>query len=123
MLIEALLLAGLAIGGLAVVAFWDEIVNWFKNLVASIKQKIEEIKSRLKKFVHAMGAFIENVQNGYAEFKHKLYTKENGEYYEETTRRQIPKKEIPAKFLAKMNAMEEADVTEEAEEEFGLELN
>ena len=27
------------------------------------------------------------------------------------------------KFLAKMNAMEEADVTEEAEEEFGLELN
>lgn len=124
MIIEALIAAGVVIGGLAVVAFWNEIVNWFKALVSKIKQVIEEIKTKIKKFLYAMGAFIEDLQNGMVEFKHKLYTKENGEYYEETTKKRIEKKELPAKIRAKLEAQEEEiDVTEELEEECELELN
>ena len=126
MIIE-LLVAGGIIGGLLIVAYWDEIVSWFKNLVYKIKEKIEEIKARLEekseKFLYAMGAFIEEIKENIAEIKHKLYTRENGEFFEETTRVQIPKNKVPQKYLRIMQTQEETDVTEELEEDTGLILN
>ena len=64
------LLAALAIGGILVVAFWDEIVDWLKKLVAGLRRMFSELK---KKIAHAAGAFIERVERGLAAIRHKLY--------------------------------------------------
>ena len=37
------LLAALAIGGVLVVAFWDDIVDWLRQLVAGLRQMFSEI--------------------------------------------------------------------------------
>ena len=41
-----LLLGALAIGGILVVAFWDEIVDWLKKLVADLRRMFLELKKK-----------------------------------------------------------------------------
>ena len=70
------LLVALGIGGLLLVAFWDEIVDWLKKLVAGLRHMFSELK---KKIAHAAGAFIEREERGLAAIRHKLYYQEQGE--------------------------------------------
>ena len=113
------LLAALAIGGILVVAFWDEIVDWLKNLVAGLRRMFSELK---KKIAHAAGAFIERVERGLAAIRHKLYYQEQGEWIEETTTRKIEESEIPASIRRKIRN-HETEVTDEVEQELQLSLN
>lgn len=113
------LLIGLGIGGLLLVAFWDEIVDWLKKLVAGLRQMFSELK---KKIAHAAGAFIERVERGLAAIRHKLYYQEQGEWIEETTTRKIKESEIPPNIRGKIRN-HETEVTDEVEEELQLSLN
>lgn len=113
------LLAALAIGGVLVVAFWDDIVDWLKQLVAGLRQMFSEIK---KKVAHAAGAFIERVENKLAAIRHKLYYQEEGEWVEETTTRKIKENEIPPNIRRKIHNYE-TEVTDEVEQELALSLN
>lgn len=113
------LLASLAIGSIFVVAFWDEIVDCLKKLVASLRRMFSELK---KKIAHFAGAFIERIERGLAAIRHKLYYKEEGEWIEETTTRKIKESEIPANIRRKLRDYE-TEVTEEVEKELELTLN
>ncbi len=106
--------AALALGGVLVVAYWDEIVNWLKDLIPKVHKMLRSI-------THAAAAFIERVENGLAALRHKLYYKENGQWVEETTTRKIKESEVPASIRRKIGYSEE-EVTEEIEAELGMEL-
>lgn len=114
------LLAALAIGGILVVAFWDEIVDWLKNLVTSLRKMFSGLK---KKVAHAAGVFIQKVEEKLAAIRHKLYYQEAGEWIEETTTRKIKESEIPENIRRKMHKQDETEVTDEMEEEMKLSLN
>ena len=114
-----LLLGALAIGGILVVAFWDEIVDWLKKLVAGLRNMFATLK---KKVAHAAGAFIQRVEKKLAAIRHKLYYQEQGEWIEETTTRKIDESEIPASIRNKIRN-HETEVTDEVEEELQLSLN
>lgn len=113
------LLAALAIGGILIVAFWDEIVDWLKKLVAGLRRMFSQLK---KKVAHAAGAFIQRVERKLAAIRHKLYYQEAGEWVEETTTRKIQESEIPASIRRKISN-HETEVTDEVESELQLSLN
>ena len=113
------LLAALAIGGILVVAFWDDIVNWLKKLAREIKAMFSRIS---KKIAHAVAGFIQRVENGLAAIRHKLYYKEQGQWVEETTTRKIKESEVPPRIRNLISSQEE-DITEELEDELQLSLN
>ena len=52
---------------------------------------------------------------------HKLYYKEDEQWIEETTTRKIPESEVPP-FIRNKGIKKETDITEEMEEELGLEI-
>lgn len=110
---------GALIGGVLLVAFWDEIVDWLKKLVSKLKEVFSSVK---KKIAHAAGAFIQRVENGLAAFRHKLYYKEEGQWVEETTTRKIKESEVPASIRARISEQEN-EVTDEVEAELQLSLN
>ena len=109
------ILATLAIGGVFAVAFWDEIVEWLKKLVADLRRMFSELK---KEIAHAVGAFIERIERGLAAIRHKLYYQEEGAWIEKTTTRKIKESEIPENIRNY-----ETEVTDEVEEELELTLN
>ncbi len=113
------LLAALAVGGILVVAFWDDIVNWLKKLVREIKAMFSRIS---KKIAHAVAGFIQRVENGLAAIRHKLYYKEQGQWVEETTTRKIKESEVPARIRRLISEQEE-EITDELEDELQLSLN
>ena len=113
------ILATLAIGGVFAVAFWDEIVEWLKKLVADLRRMFSELK---KEIAHAVGAFIERIERGLAAIRHKLYYQEEGEWIEKTTTRKIRESEIPENIRRKIRNYE-TEVTDEVEEELELTLN
>ena len=71
------LLAGLAllVGGIIVVAYWDDIVDWLKDFIPKVAQFFRDLP---KKIAHAAGMFIQKVEKGLAAIRHKLYYKEEG---------------------------------------------
>ena len=113
------ILAALAIGGILVVAFWDEIVDWLKKLVNGLRNMFSTLK---QKIAHAAGAFIERVEKKLAAIRHKLYYQEQGEWVEETTTRKIEESEIPESIRRKIRNYE-TEVTDEVEQELQLSLN
>lgn len=113
-----LLLAGI-VGGVLLVAYWNEIVSWLKNLVEKLRSAF---RSMSKKIAHAAAGFVQRVENGLAAIRHKLYYKEEGQWIEETTTRKIDESEVPATIRAKIRWQEE-EVTDELEDELDLTLN
>lgn len=114
------LLAGLAVlvGGVLLVAFWDDIVNWLRDFIPKVVQFFRDLP---KKIAHAAAVFIERVENGLAAIRHKLYYKEEGQWIEETTTRKIKADEVPPNIRRKISAQEE-DITEEMEMELQMEI-
>ena len=114
------LLAGLAgvIGGMIVVHYWDDIVNWLKDFLPKVKEYFENLKTKL---AHAAVMVAEKVKDAYVAIKHKLYYKEEGQWMEQTTTRQISEDEVPPFIRDKIAAQEqEVDITAEIENELQL---
>lgn len=111
------ILAGIV--AVAVFTFWDEIVDWLKKLVNTIKSMFSRV---VKKIAHAAAGFIQRVENGLAAIRHKLYYKEQGQWVEQTTTRKIKESEVPSRIRRLITDQEE-EITDELEEELHLSLN
>ena len=109
---------GAIVGGVALVVYWDEIVNWLKDLVLKIKNWVQSLKQKL---THAAAMFVQKVEGALAAIRHKLYYKEQGQWFEQTTTRKIDESQLPASIKNKLGYSEN-DVTDEMEAELGLEI-
>lgn len=104
------------VGGLlvaAVVACWDEIVEWLSEAVSAIKRFFVGI-------LHATAAFVKKARDKIAKMMHSVFYKEDDKWIEETTTREIPESELPASVRRKLTTRKK-EVTEELEE-LGLEV-
>lgn len=107
-----------AIGGALIVAYWDDIINWLSDFIPKVKEAFQKFKRNV---AHAAAMFVKRVQDGYAKIMHKLYYKENGQWIEETTAKQVKESEVPPNIRRKI-AAQEADITEEIEDELCMEI-
>lgn len=108
------ILVGL-LGGLIVVAFWDEITNWLKEL-------IPKVKAAFSRIAHGAKVFGKRVKNAAVHIIHRLFYRENGKLFEEVTKREIEESELPA-WAAEMIGTQETDITRPMEEELQMTLS
>ncbi len=93
-----------------VVYYWDEIVNWLIRLCDAVKN-----------IAHAAELFAQKVKGELVKLKYILYYKEEGNWVEETTTREIPEKEVPER-LRKTFSKREKNISNDIEQELGLTL-
>lgn len=106
------------LGGMAVVKFWDEIVDWLSKLVSKLKEMLVGLAKGALYGACVVAALVDMAVTA---IKHKLFYKENGNWYEKTTIRQIPASEVPPSIRKRLKRVgQENDVTDEIEAETGL---
>lgn len=115
----AVIVAGL--GGVFLFKNWDKICAWFGAFITKLKTVIKE---KMHGIANAAIIVGERISEAVAEFKHKLFYKEDGKWMEETTKRQVDESEVPPYIRAKIAQQEkeqekEVDVTKEMELELG----
>lgn len=100
-------LVALGVGLVAVVAFWDEIVNWLEDFIP----KVEEV---FRNIAHGAQVIGEKVRSAYVAIKHKIYWQENNKWMEQTTTREVEASEVPPHIRNKvMQQNKAADLTGE----------
>lgn len=111
---------GVLIGGVAIIANWDELVNWFKDFLTKLKAAWNKL---VKAVAHGAIVVIKKITD-YLCFSHKQYYKEQDQWMEKTTTRKVSPEEVPAhiRFRAKTKN-KEYDITEEMEEELQMEIS
>lgn len=116
-----LFLVGLAglVGGALIVAYWDDIVDWLADFLPKVKAAFA---NAVRNIAHAAAMFVQKVKDAYAKIMHKLYYKEEGQWIEETTTREINESEVPPWIRNKISA-QERDMSEEFEQKLNLQLN
>ncbi|MEE3421817.1 MAG: hypothetical protein VZR11_03790 [Succinimonas sp.] len=114
------LLAGLAllVGGILVVTWWDEIVDWLKDFIPKINKFFQDLAQQI---AHAAAIFVERLNEGMVAIRHKLYYKEEGTWMEKTTTRKVKESEVPPFIRDKIRNQEE-NITKEMEQELQLEI-
>ena len=112
-------LIGAAIAAVVVVALWDEIISWLKDLVYRLREAFRELKTNI---MHACAVFAKRVGEAMTAISHKVYYKENRQWMEKTTTRKIQESELPESILNKLFGQREEDITTEMENELGLEI-
>ena len=120
-MLPLLIAAGLAIGGVVIVANWDSIANWLKDFVPKLRAAWNSVRENVPHGARIFGDIIVEGAERLARIIHKLYYKENGQWIEETTTRKVSEDEVPASIRNKINR-KEADITEEIEKELKLEV-
>ncbi len=109
----------------AVVANWDEIVDWFKY---EFLPKLADAWKKFKDAVaHAAKVFADKVLDGgewLVRIIHKLYYKQEGstKWTEQTTTRECPESEVPDWVLAKAQYGRQNDITGRMEQELQMEI-
>lgn len=115
--------AAAAIGTVAVLANWDEIVDWFKKEFLPTLEKLwNDVKTEV---IHAAKVFVDKVlEKGewLVEFIHKLYYKEDNQWYEQTTKRACSEDEVPSWVKEKAKTNKQSDVTDRIEQELQVEI-
>ena len=113
-MVPVAILLGALVGGILVAANWNEVVNWLEDLIPQINEKLAGItKHKAKLFSY--------IQDQVVSVIHKLYYKENGKFYEQTTVREIDESQVPEWAKAELGE-EETDVTDRYKEELQLEI-
>ncbi len=101
------ILAGLAIGGVLVVAFWDEIIDWLNDFIPKVEEAFRDI-------AHGAQVLGERIKTNYVAIKHKLFYQENNKWIEKTTTREVEESEVPPHIREKvMKQKKAADLTGE----------
>lgn len=107
-----------ALAAFAVVACWDEIIAWLSDLVIELKKAYEEFKRNV---LHAAAVFVQRVGEALINISHVLYYKENGQWIEKTTTRQLNNEdELPPSIKAKLYGNKKEEITEEMEKELQM---
>ena len=107
-------LIALGIGALIVAANWDDVVDWLRSFTA-------KVKAALAGLGHAAKLFAQKVKDRFLRIMHRLFYKEDGKWFEETTIREIDESEVPAWALEGVSAQEK-DVTQKYKQELSLTL-
>lgn len=114
-----------SIVAVAIVANWDEIVDWFKY---EFLPKLSEAWKKFKEdVVHAAKVFADKVLDAgewLVRIVHKLYYKQEGSsnWTEQTTTRECPESEVPDWVKAKAQHSKPVDITDRMEQELQMEI-
>ena len=120
-MIPLLIGLGVLIGGALIVANWDEIVDWLHDFIPKLKAAWEKVRDSIPHGARIFGDLVVEGAERLMKIAHKLYYKEDGQWIEQTTTRKIPESEVPP-FIRNKGIKKETDITEEMEEELGLEI-
>ncbi|WP_274362818.1 hypothetical protein [Paenibacillus thermotolerans] len=115
MILTTILVAALATAGAAaVIAFWDDIRSWLKNVV-------KKLNAAVKATLIGIKAFIKRTKEAYVEIIKGYQKDENGQWHMTTETRTVPESEVPPEIRAKAQQMnKEADITNELEKELKM---
>ena len=118
-------LIAIGVGALIVASYWDEIVDWLKRFtreVLAIFKEHQRLKPATKILAMITGnpALAEGLTLAYILY-HRIFYKENGEWYAETTTAKVPPSEVPAWAKSGVNESE-VDVTSRYQRELSLTL-
>ena len=105
-------LIALGVGALVVMACWDDIVDWLRSFTRKVKNFFRNIG-------HAAKIFAQRVRNYMFQVLHRVFFKENGKWFQETTRVEVEESEVPAWAKAGV-ANSETDVTDKYQRELSL---
>jgi hypothetical protein len=120
-MIPLLIGLGVLIGGALIVANWDAIVDWLHDFVPKLKAAWEKVRDSIPHGARIFGDLVVEGAERLMKISHRLYYKKNEQWIEETTTRKIPESEVPP-FIRNKGIKKETDITEEMEEELGLEI-
>lgn len=114
------ILALVALGGVLVVANWDEVVDWLRDIVPKFKAAWERLRPNMPCEVQILGDLVEKALDTLISVIHKIYYREeNGKWMEQTTIREVKESEVPPhireKILKKTRQGEQADISHEME--------
>jgi hypothetical protein len=115
------LLLGLFAVGVLIVANWDDIVNWLKETIPQIISAIRTggLDGGLKVLIYKV---MEEGRKLIGFIQRLFYQREDGQWVERTTEREIGEEEVPEDILAKVKEKEKVDITDEVKEKLELEI-
>ena len=114
------ILAVVALGGVLLVANWNEVVNWLRDFVPKLKKAWEKFRPLVPYEMQLLGDTVVKAAEHLISIIHKLYyQEENGQWMEQTTVREVKESEVPPhireKILRKKRQNEQADICQEME--------
>lgn len=105
-MILQVLLGGMIVAGI-LAAFWDDLLDWLKTAVETVRATVRGIYRGVKVFVQKTGECVKEISKHYSQV---------GEHWEETViKRTIPASEVPEDILMKAYGGQEVDITDELE--------
>lgn len=120
-MIPLLIGLGVLIGGVLVVAYWDEIIDWLDDFIPKLKQAWKQVRPFVPAAAAIYGDLIIEGADTMVKIMHKLYYKENGEWMEQTTTRKVNADNVPAHIRNKIS-YQEADITSTIQPELSVEV-
>ncbi len=105
-------LIAIGVGSLLVVAFWDELVNWFKDFIPKVKNVLKGLHNRAK-------IFAKRVKDTIIRIIHRLFYKKDDKWFEQVTTREVDESEVPEWARA---GTREKDITDKMKEEIKIEI-
>ena len=107
---------GALIGGFFVFANWEEVVGWLNELFPKVKKALADAG-----ILNYVSKLFSSVSESVMRLVNRLYYKENGKFYEQTTTREIDESEVP-EWAREGLSEKETDVTNRYKEEMQLEI-
>lgn len=109
-----------AIAAVAIVAYWDEILDWLGDWIPKIRAAFEALIGvmNIPYGIQILAGlkFLEKM----VKIMQRTYYNENGKWYQETITRELPENEVPADILAKAKKSDEADISQEMSEKLQM---
>ena len=113
-MIPILIGLGALVGGVLVMANWQEVEGWLKEFLPKLKSVLKDAG-----VIDYAAKLFSSVEGNVMRLVHRLYYKENGKWVEKTTVREIDEAEVPAWAKEGLTA-KESDVTARYEKELEL---
>ena len=114
------ILALVTLGGILLVANWNEVVNWLRDFVPKLKKAWEKFRPLVPYEMQWLGDTVVKGAEHLISIIHKFYhQEENGKWMEKKTVREVKESEVPPhireKILRKKRQNEQADISQEME--------
>lgn len=108
MILTTLLWGAAIIAGVGIIAaFWNDLVDFLKQAVRKASQIVSGVIYGFKVFIKRMGQAVSEIS--------RHYSKVDQHWEETTVTRVISESEVPPEILARANAGQELDITNELE--------
>ena len=116
---------GVLIGGVILVANWDEVISAFKEFIPKLKAAWEAARPLVPHVARMYGDIVVEGAERLGAIMHKLFYKEDGQWVEETTTRKVKASEVPADVREIIEAQlgtQAVDITAKMEEKLELQI-